>query len=191
MSDDLQERDLEESLRRAGVFHPEDLEANRAGQLSEAQKRWLALEAAFWFGLAGLETGLVIAIWVFFWLHPSGSLLIIALSWGVVLILLSISCVQDGRLILAERQDGRVEALAGTLSKHFSMGRSRWYGSTGCSIEIRGHLFDVSPSTYDAIVEHRSYQLFYTPKNRTLVNIVPLSALDEKRRSALASLQQA
>jgi hypothetical protein len=138
-------------------------------------------------------------MWVFFLLHPGGSLLLVASSWGVVLILLSISCAQDGRLILAERRDGRVEALAGTLSKHFSIGRSRWYGSvgkglwsasTGCSIEIHDHLFGVSPSTYDAIVEHRSYRLFYTPKYRTLVNIVPFSALDEKRRAALASLQQ-
>ena len=179
---------LEERLARVGVFHQDDLDANEAGHLSEAQKHWLALEAAFWLGLAGLETGLSATMWIFYLLHPSESLLFAALGWGVFLVLSALMCFGNGRAILAEREEDQVKTVSGMLLKHFSVRRKRSSlgerGAVTCSIEIHNQLFRVSPSTYDAIIEGLSYRLFYLPKNHTLVNIVPLFTNPDKHLGA-------
>ena len=181
MNDEMQKQDLEEGLIRAGVFHPDEVEINETGHLSEPQKRWLALEAASWLGVAGLGMSLLAAMWAFYFQHPSGSLLLIGLTWGVVLALSAIACIQNSRSILDERRDDQVKTISGMLLKHFSyfsVGAKkisiRQESTPTCSIEIHNQLFSVSPSTYEAIVEGRSYRLFYLPKHRTLVNVVPL-----------------
>lgn len=193
MSDDYQDYNLlEEGLIHAGVFHPDDLEFNDAGDLSPAQKRWLTLEAAFWLTLAGLEIGLVVTMWVFYFLHHIETVLLLSITWGSFLVMVANMCVIDARPILEELRDGKVDEIAGTVSKHYptiTTGKGR-YRVGHYSIEISGHLFDVHDSVYALILEHHSYRLFYTPRNKTLVNIEPLLSSDQKRRSALAALQQ-
>jgi hypothetical protein len=190
MRDDLQDHNsLEEALIRAGAFHPDDLDENYAGYLSPAQKRWLALEAAFWLTLAGLELGLTGMIWIFYFQHHIQTALLLGLTWGFFLVIIASMCIHDARPILEELRDGRVEDIAGMLSKHVSFINNRGGRGAHCSIEIHNHLFGIAPSTYNAIIDHHSYRLFYTPKNRTLVNIEPLPRSDEKKRSALAALQ--
>jgi len=191
MPDDLQNNDtLEEGLRRAGVFHPDDLQANRAGELSAAQKRWLTFEIAGWLSLAGVEMGIVVASWIFYFQHPFGSLFQISLFWGILLTIFAGMCIQEALPILGELRDGQVEAVSGTLSKHVTVVSSRAGSGAIFSIEIHNRSFGIHATTYDAIIDHQSYRLFYTPRNHTLVNIEPLFISDENRGSALASLQQ-
>jgi len=177
MKDEIQKQELEEKLMYAGVFHPDEVEINEAGYLSVGQKLWLVLEASFWFGMAGLEISLAASMWVFYFIHPYGSLLSISLIWGVVLVIFASVCAHSGKMIIDEQRDNQVKMVSGTLFKRFSLGN--YYGARGgqgghCNVEIHNQLFSISPSTYDAIAEGRSYRLFYLPKSRTLVNIVPL-----------------
>jgi hypothetical protein len=183
---------VEEALICAGVFHPEDLESNEAGYLSEAQKRWMVLEAALYLGVAGLEISLMVAMLVLYLHHPFRTLLLIALFWGIILTIGVVVCIQDARPILEELRDGRVDAITGSLSKHFTRMSGilllNWK-SVHYGIRVRDRFFSISATTYDAIADHQIYRLFCTTRNKTLVNIEPLNAANEKRRSALASLQ--
>jgi hypothetical protein len=186
MKDNFQDHSsLEEALMRAGAFHPDDLEENHAGCLSPAQKRWLVLEAAFWLTLAGLELGLAGMLWIFYFQRHIQTVLLLGLTWGLLLMIIASICIHEAWPILEELRDGRVEDIAGTLSKHVSFLRTRTGGRMpSCSAEIHNHIFGIAPSTYNALIDHQSYRLFYTPKNRTLVNIEPLSGSGGKKHPA-------
>lgn len=182
--------EMEQALIWAGAFHPSDLGANLAGNLSSAQKLWLRLEVAFWVALAGLESALVITIWVLYFRFHIQQLLSAGLFWSTILIICVITCIVYAKPILEELTEGTVNEITGVVSKHLSYVSSKTGAGAFCSIEIRNHLFPISPYVYDVIADHQSYRLFYTPQNNTLLNIEPLSIRDGEKLAHLQNLQQ-
>jgi hypothetical protein len=198
MKNDFQDSDpLEEKLIRAGGFHPDDLAFNQAGDLSPSQKRWLMLEAASWAFQAGLDLVLLAGAWIFCYYQFDLQLFIAGgLIWSLPLGISVLICSDNLQSLWADIKGNKVESASGIISKHFSFvpfgSRQPVLKMRGgyCSLEIRGHIFSVTPSVYASIVEHRTYRLFYIPNVKRLINIEPLLRSDEKKQSALAALQQ-
>ena len=154
------------------------------------------LETGFWIAQLVVDLGLIVVAWVTFYLQYNfQEFLIGSLFWSLVLGTTMLYCIKNVRPLWADLKANRVESISGIISKHYGFGNDVPQHQTNnmrgvnFGVKIRAQNFSVTPSIYDSIVEHKTYQVFYIPNTKKLINIEYLPASDAKKRSALAVLQ--
>ena len=159
-------------LLKGGVFSPDAISLNHKGFLSLEQKKILMREVYFWLGLIGFCLVLFLAGWILF--LGLGQGLELWLVWGCIsMISLSYSWMYI-KPLLTDLTEGCVKSIGGEVHKHET---NLHYGGgkglvTGYRIiSIGNHAFDVKPTVYSVIVEHKVYRIFYLPRSRKVVNI--------------------
>src|SRR5258708_1694285 len=163
----------EEELVRFGAFHPDDLELNRMGDLSERQKVELLFFVVFWLAVAGLDLVLMAFLvsaqpWSYV-----GTLM--PVLWCIFLVTMSIMCVKNAVPFWKDTQDGEVKSVSGLVSKYItwvSAGRSGHIGY--CNIKVQDQVFSLNPRFYDLVMDHDDYRLYYSANSKRIINIEPL-----------------
>ena len=167
---------MQQQQRDALPLHPEALDANRAGRLTDAQ---LA-------GLQRYDRGprgnhlwvavfcVILAVVLFrstspaprAWLRPYAGVAALLVAAGLVLRTLGIG----GRLA-RDLRAGRVEAVDGAITKiHDSSGGSS-AGSAYNALQVAGQRFPVLRGTYAAAPDAGIVRLYYLPTSRHVVNL--------------------
>jgi hypothetical protein len=182
---------LVDVLARTNRFRVEDLAENRQGRLTSAQKFRLwrrILQPVVIFALILL---IFVALFVaLVSVDENGYYLRAVLresGWRIVLILLVLPVLaltflwRSSKLIL-DLRDGSVASAEGHVAKVFSM----YYRASAMFYVIDGMRFKVSHQAYNALVEHTTYRIFYTPRSKFLVSIEPTAPPLEEQSAAHA-----
>lgn len=147
-------------------FTREDLDANRAGVFSDAQRatlrRSLLIESALYgfFALVALAGLLVINANTGSQTSAGASVMTLVLALLVVLFMISL--LAGYRSAHADLSSG-VSALTGR-AHLTTLGRGRY------SLSFGQQRFHVSAAVYSAFVEGRLYRVYYTPHQQTLLS---------------------
>lgn len=157
-----------------GVLHPDDIEINRAGKISNRQKIVLQLRFLFWVCLASVEVFALTGVMI---MQTQGNMpwiLIIGIS--TLLVTMFYFCAINIIPYWKDLTENKVRTSSGVLYKHTSLSFTEKRGVTIAihAIQVGGHTFSVSPFTYAVAKEGESYRLFYVPHSHTLVNIEEL-----------------
>ncbi len=161
---------LLEILAQANRFTLQDLERNRNGELTEAQRRrgFGTIIVGFLFG--AFPFGLVGLIW-----FRGGTMSLD--TWLMPLLFLLIFAAMGGWMVFTGLADYTahaplvVEGLGGKRKRTASGRRSR---RTIYYYEIDGQSFQVSAEAYAALIEGQSYRVYLLPKSKKLLTIEPL-----------------
>jgi hypothetical protein len=188
---------LVDVLARTNRFRVEDLAENRQGRLTNAQKFRLwrrILQPVLIFALVLLVFAALFVALVA--VDENGYYLRAVLresGWRIGLILLALLFLtvaflwRSSKLIL-DLRDGSVASAEGHVAKVFST----YYRGSAMFYVINDLRFKVSNQAYNALVEHVTYRIFYTPRSKFLVSIEPtgeqnVSQQQENTRAGLTT----
>jgi hypothetical protein len=158
---------LFQALASANYFSLQDLKVNQQGMLSKRQENGLLLIVALYLvscmSLAALFTVLIPQILQ----AVSATLYILILIIGAILLLkFSWSAIQ----IMGDIWIGKPSSVEGPVVRQSR--RTRYYRS---HYYVSGsHKFQVSESAYNALIEGKSYRIFYVPRSKRLVSMEPI-----------------
>lgn len=159
---------LLETLASANKFSMKDLETNHQGSLS-----------------AGQEIRLLIVLGLYLFIFLSSAVLFASMSSQILrglgttmyYLLLFIGMLLMARfgwsaaLLIADVWNAKVDSVTGLVvrqSKRSSYHRSFYY-------VIDPHRFEVSQGAYNALLEGKSYRIYYVPHSKRLVSIEPIN----------------
>jgi hypothetical protein len=154
-------------LAQANQFSLEDLEQNHTGRLSENQSKHLMFVLAFYAFL--VLSGVFLALSVLFRMsgrNPSGLPILLLLFAVLFVSRLGLSVVQ----MVADLWSGEVSSLEGPVTRQTR--RSRYSRSYYYAAGL--HKFQISQAAYNALIEGKSYRIYYVPRSQRLVSIEPL-----------------
>ncbi len=173
--------DLRTILMLANDFALETLTLNRTGRMAEGQGaqlvRWL-------WEMAALDLMIVVLIGIlayFVWRAPNPPAVTAGLMALVtaVAIALVIFGWREGRQIAADLRAGTVTAAEGLARKEIvhrlSSREDSYYYQMGALT------FGVSEKGYEALIEGRSYRMYYLPHTKRLLSLEPLPAPADER----------
>ena len=168
----------QKELIRIGAFHPDDLEFNRAGDLSTGQKEKLLFFVIYWLAIAGLDFGIIVLL-IHAQLLMYAETATPAILGSIFLGIMSIMCIKNCIPFWKDFKEGKVKTVSGMVAKHFAIiGTGTGKGFRGyagyCNIKVQDQVFSLNPGHYDLVVDHDNYQLFYAPNSKRIVNIEPL-----------------
>jgi len=161
-----------------GALDIDDLGINKAGRLSNRQKRRLYFGLSLWLALAVLEiSGVAPLIYIAVFLLKNIGMIIIAI--GLLIMLLS-SCLNYSKPIWHDIQDDKPRTVSGAVFKHDSiypypiilLERRPPIGY--CNIIVQDQNFSVSPQVYDCVEQGERYRLYYLENTKKIINIEPL-----------------
>ena len=182
---------LVDVLARTNKFRVEDLAENRQGRLTSAQKSrlWrrilqpivifalvLLVFAALFVALAASDEN---GYYLRAVLRASGWRIVLSL---LVLLALALTFLWRSSKLFFDLHDGSVASAEGHVAKVFSM----YYRASAMFYVIDGMRFKVSHQAYNALVEHTTYRIFYTPRSKFLVSIEPTAPPPEEQCAAHA-----
>jgi hypothetical protein len=156
-------------------FPPDALEANRRGELSDAQRRGFGALSGYQrrndFSIAGfLVAG---AVLVGFFASPTASPLlrglipILCLALAAFLVVRSIT---GGGALTRDLRQGRVESAEGAIGKRRPSGGGGRSVST-YFLDVGDRHFKVTPAPYEAAPDAGFVRLYYLPHSRKVVNL--------------------
>jgi hypothetical protein len=171
-------------------LHPEALEANRQGRLTDAQRKQ-------WTGRAGILAGDLRMFALFFGII--GVVLLIAPGQvalpGPIRILAGVACLVVAAFIVylaiggsglsRDARDGRVKTVEGPVAtdRVGGMGGNRM---TRYYLQVAGGRYECTPKAVDAIGIGGIFRVYYLPRSRRVVNLerladapLPAGALDD------------
>ena len=170
------QRDLLTILMQANDFALETLPLNRTGRMAEAQRaqlgRWLWQMAALYLVIVA-----VIGLFAYFvWRAPNPPAVtvgLIALATAMALTIVFFGW-REGRQIAADLRAGTVTAAEGLARKEIvrrlSSREDSYYYRLGALT------LAVSEKGYEALIEGRSYRMYYLPHTKRLLSLEPLPA---------------
>jgi hypothetical protein len=175
------QRNLLTILMQANDFALETLPLNRAGRMAEAQRaqlgRWLWLMAALCLVIVA-----IIGLFAYFvWRAPNppavtAGLIALATAVAVAVVVLG---WREGRQVAADLRAGKVTAAEGLARKkivrRLSSREDSYYYRMGALT------FAVSEKGYEALIEGRSYRMYYLPRTKRLLSLEPLPAPADER----------
>lgn len=149
------------NLQAAFFFSADDLNANRRGIVTDAQiarLRKLRRQGVPLLILAVLAAGLAIGV-----RNDAAWLSIVMVAFIVLLVAAAIGF---WRRFDRESQSPRVASVRGPASKRYFAGRNRRFFLRVGEVE-----FSVMVYQYNAVMEGRSYRVYYTPITRTILSL--------------------
>jgi hypothetical protein len=154
-------------LARTNTFSLDDLMQNRRGLLSKNQQNRLALLLAL-YALLVLSTVVLFTGILFRMLggNSSGLFYLLLIVTGVFILRFGLSV---GRLI-GDLWSGEVSSVEGPGARDFR--QYRYFRSYYYVIDHRR--FPVAKAAYDALLEGKTYRIYYAPHSKRLVSIEPL-----------------
>jgi hypothetical protein len=158
---------LLQALAGANSFSLEDLKVNQEGLLSKRQENKLLLLILMDLAI-GLTSAVLFAVFIPQVLRATSSigLLLLFVIGGVILLRFGWSALK----LIADLWHGRVESMEGPLTRQY---RRAKYSISYYYVYDR-YRFQVSAAGYHALVEGRSYRVFYAPRSKQLVAIEPV-----------------
>ena len=161
--------ELERALRDSGATNASALDANRQGQLTGAQRAMLMKNT--WtnvlIGLAAMLFGafaLVSAYQKLNW------------GWGVAgLVGLGVAAAMfvQARIDLGDWAGGRAEMVQAVVGRSTYTTHSHNHSSTTYYYNVNHLRFAVSRPAYEALLEDRTYKVYYSPGAKKFLNIEP------------------
>lgn len=164
------------TLMRALKFNEHDLEANRAGTMSDAQRERLgpAQFSSLVFAVIGIHAVLIVGI--------LGAIAIMTgetALWIVMFAVLGLGLVpfvlmrNEGNLRPAVKNDvsqGKVAQVEGMATLEIKKGRYTYY-----ELSLGATTFRISSKAYGAFRQGEAYRAYYLPTSETLLTAEPLS----------------
>ena len=158
---------LLEALARANRFTIHDLETNRTGALSSRQELRLSAALLVWVVLILFSmVGILLAVQGrFFGKAPTTYILM-----SVVFVFLLLRVGWSAMKLLADLWMGTTAQTEGTVTRHVHHARNtRYY-----TYQVNGLKFHVPLAAYNALLEGRSYRVYFAPRSKRLVAIEPI-----------------
>jgi hypothetical protein len=162
-----------DDLIRIGALNIDDLETNRAGYLSERQKRNLSLNIILWLGIAAVDICILIGL---IYLQILTQMNYTITTIGIILLILAYTCIKEAEPFWKDIKNKEVKSVAGKIHKNFHVtnGNSRGSRVAFCSIRVGDEVLSVSPAIYDHMMDENTYRVFFTRITRKTINIEPL-----------------
>jgi len=152
--------EINHKLRTVLQFTPEDLEANRAGRLSDTQvlevRNKLLFRTMSFIGLSFIPLVLTV---------QSGRPVGYALYAILIVFIVGWSYWQWD----VDVKQRRVEWAEGTLTKE-SYTNDQMLGRTDYTLIVGGERIDVSEREYSVFTEGEAYRVFYTPRSKQAIS---------------------
>jgi len=160
----------------SGPFPQSALDANRAGQLSDVQRRWLRADAR---GVRKSELTVALfsaafGIFLFFAVKPGTSGLVkvgIPIACLALAVFLVLRAITGGDRLTRDLRKPRVESVEGGISKHAVTSDSHGHSSTTYYLSVAGQRFKVWGAAYHAAPDAGFVRLYYLPISRHVVNL--------------------
>jgi hypothetical protein len=163
--------ELRRALAESGAADPAALEANRQGRLVGSQRAGL---------LANLRSNALVAVVVLAigalamldrWTHGDVWMTLLALGFSLFVIF---ALLIQARSALSDWASGRVQMEQAIVAKYTRTTQgTRGRSSTLYYFQANKNRITVWKSAYEALIEGRTYRVYYAPSSKKLVNIEP------------------
>jgi hypothetical protein len=163
-----------------GIFSAEALETNRAGRLTDLQRRQFGSIDRNWRkSMVGLAAGLVIIALLLLsssgpapnaWMRPFAGAAFLAIAVGMVLYAMP---TRDP--LARDLRSGSVVILEGAMEKHSFSTHSGNSSVTSHYLDVADKHLGVSEAEYDAAPQVGIVRVFYLPRSRKVVNLERLA----------------
>ncbi len=160
----------------AGIFSPDALEPNRAGRLTDIQRRQFGVVERAWrkneivfAGICAVIAGLLITS-----TGPAPNAAyrpLAAVAFAVIAVALLVHAMPGADRLSQDLRDGDVAVLEGAMGKHRSYTNSGNSSSESHYLDVRDQHFEVGRSEYDAAPDAGYVKLYYLPRSRRVVNL--------------------
>ena len=159
-----------------GSYHPDALEANRAGRLTDGQRRAFAAYDRSWrrgeVGLALVFVVLAALVLTATGPAPNASLRPVAGAAFLVLALAVAIHAMPARDPLArDLRTGRIESLESAMEKHTFSAASGSSASTSHYLDIGDRHFEVGSAEYEAAPQAAIVRVYFLPQSHRVVNL--------------------
>lgn len=154
--------EINDQLRKALQFTPGDLEANRAGRLSDSQASEVSNELLFQVITYG---GLLIVVATIS-VHASSNRLVSVIVGAAAIVFIVGVFYQKWRVDVRQRL---VLSAVGPLSKE-SYTNDQMLGRTDYTLIVSGERIGVSEQGYRVFTEGETYRVFYTAQGRQVIS---------------------
>jgi len=160
-------------------FAPDSLDANRAGRLTDAQRKFLR-GSSRGYRVSELQfAGIATVIGLLVWFAPGPA------RYATTKPLIGIVCIVIAAFLVArsfigadaltrDLRSGRVESADGAITKWIVQGSGHNTFATHY-IRVAGHRVEASRSAYDAAPEAGIVKIYYLPNTQRLVNLERLA----------------
>ena len=160
-------------------FAPDSLDANRAGHLTDAQRKFLRGNSRG-YRVSELQfAGIATVIGLLVWFSPGPA------RYATTKPLIGIACILIAAFLLArsfigadavtrDLRSGRVESAEGAISKWIVQGRGGGSSLDTHYISVAGHRVETGRSAYEAAPEAGIVKIYYLPNSHRLVNMEQL-----------------
>jgi hypothetical protein len=165
----MREKEIQTLLQRALKFTGEDLRANQAGEMTEAQKTALRQER-FWTIISYAIVGVLVAALLS---RPFMALLAVLYITPIVFLFTGGALWSYYRLKRAI-EENEIESVTGIVRRSIEFDkvyrRRRRRFKPKYQILIADETFDVEKSVHDAFVESETYTIYYIPSLERIVS---------------------
>ncbi|MBN1200685.1 MAG: hypothetical protein JXJ20_02395 [Anaerolineae bacterium] len=165
-----------QALQRVLGFQPEDLDANRSGQLGPRQRAKIETTKKQYL-IGGGFFGIVLLIFFVFLVRDGFTgWPIFGMCLGTMLLLLVGAVWLQITVLNADLAVGSVECVTGPVERTIRRTRTRRAGSSHSTRTTRHYYvrvgeksFKVLPQVYNAFEDGRAYEVFFLPKSNAIV----------------------
>lgn len=159
-----------------GIYSADALEANRAGRLTDVQRRQFGAIDRAWRKneLVGAAVCTVMAAVLLTATGPAPNAALRPLAGAALLVVavaLALHAMPTQDPLAGDLHNGQVVTLEGAMEKHIFSTHSRGTSLPTCYLDVADKHFEVPRSEYDAAPQAGYVRVFYLPRSHKVVNL--------------------